>query len=592
MNILSSLAPPSSFHIGIRAICRHSERTLCAAAVRQLSPATATSSESCRTYSSLGRLGLSRPLRHNPLRHEQLLPRTAIRTIFKFRAIVHYSQLPNDYEDGKGLPFRKEDLNRTEVKQVFGPHITPTNANALLRIIHGRRVAGTLDDPDLQQNTATFHGADKIKALEYLRTYVPVDEVLNAGLRAEDELRLLEEQVKDDEQMEQQDKETILLKTSPPPPKELTEEGPEDQPKTLTGRLPQQKDSSPYGESVFDRIRKRNEALSAERKKREEEERIKREEEEARQNIGGLQKEMAQPKAMSPWRQKYAERATSNLTAPPEMKAWERLLPATTFTLLVLAACVVLAAYYTPVKRERRMWPDIPPAAATCIALMLVNTAIFALWKFPPAWSILNRYMIVVPATPRPLQLIGALFSHQSFTHLAGNMIALWFFGIRLHDEIGRGNFLALYFASGTVGFLASMFNLVLWRGIQHTSLGASGAIYGIVTAFFWTHRKDEFKVFGYPPDPLSGPTGAVFLGSLVGLHIWAGLFSSSAAAMILDVASHFGGIAAGLLGIELVQKHMGERSRTRAEREKELSKTVNVMNKVMESRPNGGKQS
>lgn len=439
-----------------------------------------------------------------------------------------------------------------------------------------------MDDPDLQQNTAIFRAEEKVRALEYLRKHVPVDEVINAGLRAEDELRALEELESQSEVMEEDHEEPSPQKTHPPPARAETKRLAEQ----LPGHLSAQKDTSPYGEGVFDRIRKRNEAMQAEKDRIAEEERIKREEEEALQNIGGLQTEQAAPRAMSPWRQKYAERATSNLTAPPEMKSWERLLPMTAFTALVIAACFVLAAYYTPPQRNRRVWPDIPPAAATCIGLILVNIGVFALWKFPPAWAILNRYMLVIPSTPRPLQLIGALFSHQSFGHMASNMIALWFFGIRLHDEIGRGNFLALYFASGTIGFLASMFNLTLWRGIQFTTLGASGAIYGIITAFFWMHKDEQFKIFGYPPDPWSGPSGATFLGVLVGLHVWAGLFSRATAAMSLDVASHVGGIVAGIAGIEIIQKFMDDRTKARAAREKEASKAVDVMSKLVEQKP------
>ncbi|KAH6648347.1 hypothetical protein BKA67DRAFT_574558 [Truncatella angustata] len=588
MNALSLLTPPSSFQIGIRAICRQSERRFGAAAVRQLSNASRGASEQCRPHGSRVSLDPFRLLRHDRSRYEQLLPRITVRTIFKFRAIVHYSQLPQDYEDANGLPFRKEELNRTEVKQVFGSYTSPTDANALLRIIHGRRVAGTLDDPDLQQNSASFRGEDKIKALEYLRKHVPVDEVINAGLRAEDELRLLEEHEKEGEVMEEQHEETSPQKTHPAPAS--GEPVVEDQASLPSGRLPNRTASSPYGESTFDRIRKRNLAIQAEKDRIAEEERLKREEEEALGNIGTLQTEQARPRAVSAWRAKHEERATSDLTAPPEMKAWERLLPATTFTVLLIAACFVLAAYYTPPRRDGRVWPDIPPAAATCIGLILVNIGVFALWRFPPAWAWLNRYFLVVPATPRPLQLIGALFSHQSWGHMAGNMVALWFFGIRLHDEIGRGNFLALYFASGTVGFLASMFNLVLWRGLEFTTLGASGAIYGIITAFFWMHRKEEFKIFGYPPDPWSGPTGAVFLGLLIGLHAYAGLFSSAAAAMSLDVASHVGGIFAGLAGVEIVQRNLSERARERAERAKAESRSIDVLGKVVEQRPKGEK--
>ncbi|KAI0125570.1 hypothetical protein BJ170DRAFT_438604 [Xylariales sp. AK1849] len=567
MNLLPSLALPPSFQIGIRAVTRQSGRIFHGSGALQLSTtAQSFSAKPCCYHSITRPLGPSKAPRKLGPHFQQFLPWTTIRTVFKFRAIVHYTKLPDTYEDVAGLPFRKEDLNQREVNEIFGRHLTARDANALLKIIHGRRVAGTLDDPDLQHNTTHFITADRIKALEYLRKNIPVDEVINAGLRAEDELRMLEELEQDNEQVEQQHEET-----SPhsPPLKQPVDD--ERHASTPPRGIPKElKNDSPYGEGVFDRIRARNEAIQEAETKRLEVARIKREEEEALGNIGTLQTEQAKPREMSPWRQRHHDRASSDLEAAPEMKTWERLLPMAAMTILIIAGCVAFAALYSPPQRSRRLWPDIPPAAATCIGIILTNLAIWALWKFPPAWSILNRYMLLIPATPRPLQLVGAMFSHHSFGHLAGNMMALWFFGIRLHDEIGRGNFLALYFASGTLGFLASHFNLVLIRGLQFTTLGASGGIYGILAAFFWMHRYDEFKVFGYPPDPMSGPQGLAFLGLIIGLHLVA-MFSKNRAASSLDIASHMGGMVAGAAGIELIQRHMDDKAKIRAEKLKTM---------------------
>jgi rhomboid-like protein len=507
----------------------------------------------------------------------------AVRTLFNnFRAVVHYNQLPQDYEDGVGIPFRKEELSQKEVNTIFGPRILAQDANRLLRIIHGRRVAGTLDDPDLQQNTSEFATAHKVKALEYLRKHIPVDEIINAGLRAEDELKLLEEQEQQqqeqDKQADQQLEESTAQTKSHQDPAEQENAAP-------TGRLPgkEPQGDSIYGEGAFDKLRKQNIAKREAEEKRLEEERLKKEEEEALGNIGTLQTETAKPRAMSPWAQKHADRASSDLEAPPEMKAWERLLPSTTFALLIVGVAAVLAAFYTPPRNNRRLWPEVPPAAATCMALILGNLFIFGLWRFPPAWALLNRYMLLVAATPRPFQLLGSIFSHQSPGHFAGNMIALWFFGIRLHDEVGRGNFLALYFASGALGFLGSLFNLVLFRGLQYTTLGASGAVYGVITAFFWMHKSDEFKIFGYPPDPLSGPTGAVFLGLIAGFHLWAGLLSRSAAFVSADIASHVGGMIVGALGVELIQRHMDAKFTSQTE---EATAMGGVLGKATETKP------
>ena len=57
-----------------------------------------------------------------------------------------------------------------------------------------------------------------------------------------------------------------------------------------------------------------------------------------------------------------------------------------------------------------------------------------------------------------------------------------------VHDEIGRGNFLAIYFASGAVGSIASLSRSVLLGALGTTSLGASAATSGIVAAWCMYH--------------------------------------------------------------------------------------------------------
>jgi rhomboid-like protein len=499
------------------------------------------------------------------------MPHVHLRTIFTFRAITHYTDLPDSYEDAQGLPFRKEDLNQREANQIFSSNLPAPQANLLLKILHGRRVAGTLDDPTLVRNTGQFRITDQKRALEYLREHIPVDEVLNAGLRAEDELRLIEE-----EENTAREAEFPLEATRS---REPLSDTPNETAKAPTGRLPWKRGSdSPYGESNFDRIRAENIARREAEEARLEEERKRKEEELAKGNIGTLQTQQEKPKELSPFRKKHLERATSDLEAPPEMKAWQRLLPTVAMATLVVLGSMGFATLYQAPPASRRLLPDIPPAAATCLALIGANLAIWALWKFPPAWAVLNRYMILIAATPRPLQVVGAMFSHHSFGHLAANMTFLWFFGTRIHDEIGRGNFLALYFSSGAVGFAVSLAHLVLWRGLDCTTLGASGAVYGLITAFFWMHKFDEFKVFGYPPDPISGPQGLGFLGLIVGMHL-VPLFSKRV--HNIDMASHFGGMLAGAIGIDLARGHMNYRARIRAER----LKCMGVGDAVIETR-------
>ncbi|KAI0189838.1 hypothetical protein EV127DRAFT_431901 [Xylaria flabelliformis] len=572
MPIFPVSAPSSSFQIGLRAVIRASDTYAASVAVptvRFFSTGRFFSRQPCIQYSPWG---VTRPFRTPcPPISRSLKSQVHRRTIFTFRAITHYIDLPDWYQDAEGLPFRREDLTQREANQIFPSNLPAARANLLLKVLHGRRVAGTLDDPSLAQNTREFRIADQKRALEYLRKHIPVDEILNAGLRAEDELKTIEQQ--DDaakgaeEQFEEAD-----ARNSPPTTQEEAVKAP-------TGRLPRKPGSdSPYGESNFDRIRAENIAKREAEEARLEKERNLREEELAKQNIGTLQTHQAKPREISEWRKKHMERATSDLEAPPEMSAWKRLLPTMGMALLVVAGSMVFATLYQAPPSSRRLWPDIPPAGATCLGLIAANLAIWALWKFPPAWAFLNKYMILIAATPRPLQILGAMFSHQSFGHLSANMVFLWFFGTRVHDEIGRGNFLALYLSSGAIGFAASLANLVLWRGLECTTLGASGAIYGVLTAFFWMHKFDEFKVLGYPPDPIPGPQGLGFIGLILGIHLIP-LFLKRVSN--IDMASHFGGMLAGAVGIDLARYYMDYKARIRAER----LERAGVLNTVIEKK-------
>lgn len=67
-------------------------------------------------------------------------------------------------------------------------------------------------------------------------------------------------------------------------------------------------------------------------------------------------------------------------------------------------------------------------------------------------------------------------------------------FGIlpyKVHDEIGRGNFLALYLASGTFGSLVSLMgHSLILKNLATTSLGASGAMCSLIAAWCMLHQK------------------------------------------------------------------------------------------------------
>jgi membrane associated rhomboid family serine protease len=87
----------------------------------------------------------------------------------------------------------------------------------------------------------------------------------------------------------------------------------------------------------------------------------------------------------------------------------------------------------------------------------------------------------------QPWRMLTSLFVHSqySFLHILFNMYSLLIFGPILERALGRWRFLALYLLSGLGGSVA-----VLLIAPTIGVLGASGAIFGLLGAFFVIQRK------------------------------------------------------------------------------------------------------
>jgi len=78
-------------------------------------------------------------------------------------------------------------------------------------------------------------------------------------------------------------------------------------------------------------------------------------------------------------------------------------------------------------------------------------------------------------------QLVSYLFLHGDFLHILFNMFALWMFGSELERYWGSRSFLRYYFITG-IG--AGLFSVAADPGSLIPTIGASGAIYGILLAY------------------------------------------------------------------------------------------------------------
>lgn len=88
-------------------------------------------------------------------------------------------------------------------------------------------------------------------------------------------------------------------------------------------------------------------------------------------------------------------------------------------------------------------------------------------------------------------QIITSAFSHVSVTHIAFNMVALYFLGPQLEAVLGRARFLGLYLVSALTGSLAVMF----LSDPHSQTLGASGAIFGLLGALLVVGLKIKADV-------------------------------------------------------------------------------------------------
>lgn len=448
--------------------------------------------------------------------------------------VTEYVDLPPGYEDEEGLPFGRGELDQPTTAKIFGgsPDMTPWRANKLLRILHGRRVAGSLEDPEVQANTASYTDREVRQALEWLRANVPVDEITNAGLRAEDELRVLESAA-ESEASSQEDgtagQDTTTSTAGKSSPWSLYRKSSSD---------------NVYGESIIDKIRARNVARREAEEKALEEKR-KQEEEAGQHNWGGLSTQTggARQVAMSAREEAYRAEATSGLEAPPDTPRWRLLLPTTVFVAALVPLLWWASGGYSAPAEDRRLAPWLTQDNATVYGLILLNLAVFVAWRRMGAWRFLNKHAIMDMVSPRPTGAVAAIFSHQAASHLVENMLVFWLLGGLLLADANRAEYLAVFLGSGAAGFLASLYKCVLTRHLTY-GLGASSAIFGVVCCYFWIHRFEGFKILDLPPDPANGIQGLGIIGLIVGLNLIP-LFRHLPGQK--DWISHLAGIATGI---------------------------------------------
>ena len=88
----------------------------------------------------------------------------------------------------------------------------------------------------------------------------------------------------------------------------------------------------------------------------------------------------------------------------------------------------------------------------------------------------------VVPADFHAPTLITSMFLHGSWSHILGNMWYLWIFGDNVEDRFGHFGFVVFYLFCGIA---AAAGQILMNSGSMLPTIGASGAIAGVMGAYF-----------------------------------------------------------------------------------------------------------
>jgi len=199
-------------------------------------------------------------------------------------------------------------------------------------------------------------------------------------------------------------------------------------------------------------------------------------------------------------------------------------------------------------------------------ALILINVIVFFFELMVPQQSIEQMFYLfgVVPArfthpdwaayVGFPVDNYWPILTHQflhgGWFHIIANMWTLWIFGDNVEDRLGRGKYLALYLASGVAAALMHIYTNV---GSQVPTIGASGAIAGVMGAYFrfFPHARVETVIPPFIFGPFFVLPAVLFLGWWFLLQFFNGALSLGAAGKGFGGIAwwaHVGGFAFGVL--------------------------------------------
>jgi membrane associated rhomboid family serine protease len=140
--------------------------------------------------------------------------------------------------------------------------------------------------------------------------------------------------------------------------------------------------------------------------------------------------------------------------------------------------------------------------------ILAINVAVFILQALLNLFGLgmVNAHIIqwfaLTPSSTemitQPWRLVTYMFLHGSGFHILFNMLWLWWMGRPVEETLGSRNFAVIYLGSGIGGALIQ----ILLAGVISSgpTIGASGAVFGIMVCFAVLYPRQPIMLFLLPP--------------------------------------------------------------------------------------------
>ncbi|WP_158885751.1 rhomboid family intramembrane serine protease [Rhodanobacter sp. L36] len=178
----------------------------------------------------------------------------------------------------------------------------------------------------------------------------------------------------------------------------------------------------------------------------------------------------------------------------------------------------------------------------------LALTQHFALWPLGPDVTDASPDGNMITGGFRIWQLVTYAFMHESFLHIASNMFGLLMFGGIIERTLGARNFLVYYFTCAVTAALVQLIVVKFFIPGFYPTLGASGAIFGILLALGMLYPHEKLMVI---PIPVPMPAWVLVTGYAV-IELVTGVTGT------LSGIAHFAHLGGMLGGIVLIQYWRG----------------------------------